>query len=69
MGLSFQTSDSKRFMLEGDSASVKVGDRVKLHGSRVKKAKGAAGDQVFTVEKLNRDYGPCPAAPPPSPST
>ncbi len=51
-------------MLEGDAASVKVGDRVKLHGSKVKKTKGTVGDQVFKVEKLNRDYGPCPAARP-----
>ncbi|MGA7858045.1 MAG: hypothetical protein WCA11_08980, partial [Terracidiphilus sp.] len=63
-GLELQTSDSKRFMLEGDAASVKVGDRVKLHGSKVKKTKGTVGDQVFKVEKLNRDYGPCPAARP-----
>jgi hypothetical protein len=68
-GLELQTSDSKRYMLEGDAASIKVGDRVKLHGSKVKKAKDTVGDQVFKVEKLNRDYGPCSAAPPPSPST
>ena len=60
-GLELQTSDAKRYTLEGDAASVKVGDRVKLHGSKVKKTKDSGGDQVFKVEKLNKDFGPCPA--------
>lgn len=60
-GLELRTSDSKIFALEGDVAIIKVGDRVKLHGSKLKKTKDSAGDQVFVVEKLNKDYGRCPA--------
>lgn len=54
-----ETSD-KHYALEGDAASIKVGDRVKIRGSRVKKTKDQAGDQVYRVEKLRKDYGPCP---------
>ena len=58
-GLELRTNDAKTYALEGDAASIKVGDRVKLHGSKAKKTKDSAGDQVFRVEKLNRDYGMC----------
>lgn len=58
-GLELQTSDSKAYALEGDAANLKVGDRVKIRGSKVKKAKGATGPDVFKVEKLNKDYGTC----------
>ena len=60
-GLELETSDRRHYTLEGDAASVKVGDRVKLHGSKVKKTKDSSGDQVFKVQKLNKDFGPCPA--------
>ena len=61
-GLKLRTSDAKVYTLKGDAASIKVGDNVKFHGSKVKKAKGnATGDQVFVVQKLSKDYGPCPA--------
>jgi hypothetical protein len=58
-GLELQTSDGKTYALEGDAATIKVGDKVKVHGSRIKKAKGSASPGVFRVEKLNRDYGSC----------
>jgi hypothetical protein len=58
-GLELQTSDSKSYALEGDTANLKVGDRVKVHGSKVKKAKDAAGPDVFKVQQLNKDYGAC----------
>lgn len=58
-GLRLKTSDSKIYSIEGDAASIKVGDRVKFHGSKVKKAKDADGDQVFKVENVSKDYGPC----------
>jgi hypothetical protein len=61
-GLELQTSDGKTYALEGDAASIKVGDKVKIHGSKIKKTKDSTGPGVFRVEKLNRDYGPCPAA-------
>jgi hypothetical protein len=60
-GLKLRTSDAKVYTLEGDAAGIKVGDRVKFHGSKVKKAKSdSTGDQVFVVQKVNKDYGPCP---------
>jgi hypothetical protein len=58
-GLELQTAESKIYALEGDSAGIKVGERVKIHGSKVKKAKDASGTQVFKVEQLKKDYGPC----------
>jgi hypothetical protein len=58
-GLRLQSSDSKIYTIEAGAASVKPGDRVKLHGSRVKKEKGSSGYQAFKVEKLSKDYGPC----------
>lgn len=58
-GIELQTSDNKTYALEGDAASIKSGDMIKFHGSKVKKTKDTAGDQVFKVEKLTRDYGPC----------
>jgi hypothetical protein len=61
-GLELRTSDAKVYALEGYAATIKVGDRVKLHGSKLKKAKDSTGDQVFAVEKLSKDYGSCPAA-------
>ena len=62
-GLLLQTSDAKTYALEGDAASIKVGDRIKFHGSKVKKTKDSAGDQVFKVEQIKKDYGPCPVGP------
>ena len=58
-GPELQTSD-RRYALDGDAASIKVGDRVKIQGSRVKKTKDQTGDQVYRVKKINKDYGPCP---------
>ncbi len=62
-GLDLHTSDGKIYSLEGDAASIKAGDKVKLHGTRIKKAKDSTGPGVFKVEKLNRSYGACPVAP------
>jgi hypothetical protein len=61
-GMELRTGDAKTYALEGYTANLKVGDRVKLHGSKLKKTKDSTGDQVFAVEKVNRDYGLCPAA-------
>ena len=61
-GPKLRTSDAKVYSLKGDAASIKVGDNVKFNGSKVKKTKGdSTGDQVFLVQKLSKDYGPCPA--------
>lgn len=61
-GLELHLSDAKVYTLKGEIADVKVGDRLKVHGSKVKKVKGdSATGQVFVVEKVKQDYGPCPA--------
>jgi hypothetical protein len=58
-GLQVQdTSNQKIYDVTGVTANVKVGDQVRLHGNKEKKAKGAT-TQTFTIEKLNKDYGPC----------
>lgn len=67
-GLQLQTSDSRTYSLDISAVSVKEGDMVKLHGSRVKKTKDSKGDQIFKVEKLNKDYGPCHVTSPPAAS-
>jgi hypothetical protein len=58
--------NSKVYALTGVPANVKVGDVIKVHGSKSKGQKDSAGDQDFAVEKMNRDYGSCKAllAPP-----
>jgi hypothetical protein len=60
-GLRLQAGDSKIYNIEGDTAAIKAGDSVKLHGSRVKQAKDYSGNQAFKVEKLSKSYGPCHA--------
>ncbi|MGA8743395.1 MAG: hypothetical protein WB561_19555 [Terracidiphilus sp.] len=59
-GLELRTSDAKTYSLEGDAASIKVGDKIKIHGSKIKKTKDSTGPQVFKVEMLTKDFGPCP---------
>lgn len=61
-GLELRTSEGKTYSLEGDAASIKIGDKVKVHGSKIKKSKDSTGPGVFRVETLTRDYGPCPLA-------
>ncbi len=53
-----QTSDAKTYALEG-MTTIKVGDRIKFHGTRVKNAKDSTGNPVFKVQSLKKDYGPC----------
>ena len=68
-GLQLRMDDAKIYSLTGELADVKVGDRLKVHGTRVNKVKGASsGGQVFVVEKVNKDYGPCAASLPASPT-
>jgi hypothetical protein len=63
-GVEIRTSGEgpKTYKLAGDT-NVKVGDLVKVHGDKVKKVKGSTDDETFTVEKLNKDYGPCKVTP------
>lgn len=58
-GLELRTSDAKTYTLEGGPSSIKVGDLIQFHGSKVKKTKDQTGDQVFRVAQLKKDYGPC----------
>ena len=62
-GLQLKTDDNKTYALGGEMRDVKAGDTVKIHGNKMKKTKDMTGDQVFTVEKVNKDYGPCTVVP------
>jgi hypothetical protein len=56
-GLSLQNEkDKKTYALEGDSATLRAGQRVGLSG---KKVKDSAGKLTFQVQKLTKDYGAC----------
>ena len=58
-GIKLKSTDSQTYKLEGDPTAIKVGERIKFHGSKVKKTKDSQGDQVFRVESIKKDYGPC----------
>ena len=51
--------DGKLYTLVGVTAKTRIGDRVKLHGSKSEQGEPAEGDSTFVVEKVTRDYGPC----------
>jgi len=59
-GLLLRTSDAKIYAIQGLAEGIKPGDKIKFHGSRVKKTKDAGGNRVFVVEQVRKDYGPCP---------
>jgi hypothetical protein len=62
-GIELHTEDThKIYALAGITANVKVGDIVKVNGSKNKHQKDSAGDEDFMVQKIGRDYGPCKAA-------
>jgi hypothetical protein len=64
-GLEVQVSgDSNLLDLTGVTADAKAGDVYRLHGSMAKRAKNAAGNRTFVVEKVGRDFGPCPVKAP-----
>lgn len=54
-------SDSTTLDITGVTASAKVGDLYRLHGSMTKRAKHATGNRTFVVEKVGKDFGPCQA--------
>ncbi len=58
-GTELRTNDAKTWSLEGDSASISPGHRVKVHGSRASHRKASSSTDVFTVDKLVKDYGAC----------
>ena len=53
--------NSQKFLLTGNTAGIKPGDRVKVQGKKQKG--GDASARGFTVLRLKRDYGACPATP------
>jgi hypothetical protein len=62
-GLQVEDMDNQKiYDVTGVTANVKVGDKVRLHGNKEKKVKGAT-TQTFVIEKLNKDYGPCKVSP------
>jgi hypothetical protein len=61
--------DRKLYILTGATAAVKAGDIVRVHGSKEKAEKNSSVPRDFMVEKINRDYGPCGAAPLPPPAS
>ncbi len=64
-GLELTTeSDPHTYSLLGDTAAIKPGDRVRLFGK--KKKRHGADIQPFLVEKVSRDFGPCPSTAPAS---
>jgi hypothetical protein len=62
-GMELRLSNGNAYTLKGELTDIKVGDKLSVHGSKLKKVNGgsAAGDPVFVVEKVNKDYGACPA--------
>ncbi|HEY2471130.1 MAG TPA: hypothetical protein VGI45_25280 [Terracidiphilus sp.] len=62
-GLEVQENSNSTFGLTGLTTDVKVGDRYRLHGSKLKKAKHAPGNRTFLVEKVGKDFGPCSLKP------
>jgi hypothetical protein len=53
--------DPKTYALTGTTASLKVGDIVKVKGKKYKKQKDSAGNEEFAVTQVGKDYGPCKA--------
>ncbi len=52
--------DHKTYGLVGDMAAIKAGDRVRVSGKKQKKGSGDAWP--FLVEKVSKDFGPCPVS-------
>ena len=59
-GLQLQ-GDQQTWALVGGVAAIKPGERVRVSGKKQKKSAGAT--RQFLVERLAKDYGPCPASP------
>lgn len=51
--------DEKTYALTGMTASLKAGDAVKVKGKKYRKQKDSAGNEVFAVTEIAKDYGPC----------
>ncbi len=71
-GLELRTTENKTYALSGPAADIIPGNTLRLHGDREKRDKNTAGDQVFLVQRMQKNYGPCQAlaqtaAPAPAP--
>jgi hypothetical protein len=53
--------DSQTYLLSGDVAGLKAGERVKVTGKKQKKA--ASGPRLLLVTSLKNDYGACKTPP------
>lgn len=59
-GMQLRThSGAKTYLLAGDMTKISAGERVRLHGSKIKQPKHSETDQTFSVESEKKDYGPC----------
>ena len=61
-GMSLQNEGNHQdFLLMGDIATIKPGDRVRLKG---KKKKDSGGNRSFLVDQMKKNYGACPVSNP-----
>lgn len=61
-GLQLQSAgDQQTYILIGDVATVKQGERIRVSGKKQKRSSGVP--QQFLAEKVTKDYGACPVAP------
>jgi hypothetical protein len=58
-GLELRTTDNKTYALSGATANLAPGSTVRIHGDRQKHDKNATSDQIFVVQKMQKNYGPC----------
>jgi hypothetical protein len=63
-GLELRTTDNKTYALSGTTAGLAPGSTLRVHGDKQKHDKNAAGDQVFVVQRMQKNYGPCQALAP-----
>ena len=64
-GLEVQVpGDPRTLDLTGLTANAKAGDVYRLHGSMMKRSKHGSGNRTFVVEKVGKDFGPCPVKAP-----
>jgi hypothetical protein len=60
-GLEFENNGNKqKYLLVGAVDSIKPGERIRVSGKNVK---SAGGIPQFRVDRLSKDFGPCPSNP------
>jgi hypothetical protein len=59
-GLELHTAGGNgTYRLVGSTDNIKAGNRVSLHGRKVKRRRDSTAVRQFEVEHENKDYGPC----------